>query len=94
MKQIDLFSGSKATEEVSQKPDPVRIRMLLGNALQELRQAGEMPWTAPQLRTWGHLFNNMTKWLPNDERSRLIQEYQIEVGRLNGELPIFGQSAA
>jgi hypothetical protein len=94
MTQIDLFSGSKAAEQISQKPDPVRIRMLLGNALAEIRAAEQMPWTAPQLRTWGHLFNNMTKWLPEDERSNLVREFQIEVGRLNGELPIFGQSAA
>lgn len=92
--QIDLFSASKPVEQVSQRPDPVRIRMLLGNALKEIKSADQMPWTPSQLRTWGHLFNNMTKWLPEDERSNLVHEFQIEVGRLNGELPIFGQSAA
>jgi hypothetical protein len=94
MGQIDLFAGSTNIAPQSEEPNPQRIRMHLGGALAELRCAEAMPWPDSRLRTWGHLFNNMTKWLPAEERKNLIDEFNRHVERLRGELPLTSRPAA
>jgi len=94
MPQLDLFGSAVPPESISQKPNTERIRLTLGAALNELRAAEIMPWDAARLRSWAHVFNNMTKWLSDEERNRCLNDFHAEVGRLRGELPIYGKSAA
>lgn len=68
MTQLDLFGSGRLTSSVPRKPDVERIRRILTAAIGELQGADEMPWTPAQQRSWHHVFQNMTKWLPAEER--------------------------
>ncbi len=94
MPQLDLFGTAQSDQIVSQRPDPERIRLVLAAALQELRKSESMPWDSARLRSWHHVFQNMTKWLPDEERESFTRSFNVEVGRLRGELPIFNRSVA
>ena len=93
MSQLDLFGNIQPEQNVSQKPDAERIRLILNSALQELRKAESMPWDAPGLRSWQHVFANMPKWLPEHERLEIIRQFNTELARLRGEPPIFDRLA-
>jgi hypothetical protein len=62
--------------------------MQLSAALQQLRAADQMPWTDAQLSSWHHVFHNMTKWLPIEERESFRRTFESEVARLGSELPL------
>jgi len=83
MAQLDLFSRSRLQRSIPQEPDLDKIRLLLNAALQELRAAHEMPWHSAQLRSWQHVFQNMTKWLSAKERDGLCRDFSIEISRLD-----------
>ena len=93
MAQLDLFGRSRMNPVVPQKPDLQKIRLLLGAALQELRAAKEMPWEASRLRSWHHVFQNMTKWLPPEERDEICRDFETQIARLQHPLPIFWAKA-
>ena len=93
MPQLDLFGNIEPEQNISQKPDAERIRLILSSALQELRNAELMPWDAPRLRSWQHVFANMTNWLPEHERQEISRQFNSELARLRGELPIFNRLA-
>ena len=86
MGQLDLFGRSRLAAPVPQKPDPEKIRAILRSAIQQLRTTKEMPWQPAELRSWQHVFQNMTKWLPADERSELCRTFDCEVSRLQASL--------
>ena len=83
MAQLDLFGRSRARPSIPQKPDMDKIRMLLGTTLRELRAAKEMPWDTARLKSWHHVFQNMTKWLPAKERNELRKAFAAEISRLD-----------
>jgi hypothetical protein len=87
MAQLDLFGRSRVAPPVPQKPDPEKIRMILWSALHQLRATEEMPWQPAELRSWQHVFQNMTKWLPAHERNEICRMFESEVSRLQATLP-------
>ena len=93
MAQLDLFGSRRLASSVPQKPDIDKIRALLTAALQQLRAADKIPWEPAQLRSWHHVFHNMTKWLPAKERDELRQIFQAEISRLQKVLPNFQLSS-
>jgi hypothetical protein len=89
MAQLDLFGSRRLTASVPQKPDIDKIRALLNAALHQLRTADEMPWQPHQLRSWHHVFHNMTKWLPTKERDQFRESFEAQISRLQKILPMF-----
>jgi hypothetical protein len=89
MAQFDLFARGQLLPPVPQKPDVDKIRMLLDAAIRELRAADEMPWDSARLKSWHHVFQNMTKWLPAEERDELRRRFAAEISRLEKDLAIF-----
>ena len=81
--QLDLFARSSGLRLVPREPDLERIRLILGDALRELQASPEMPWKQPRLRSWQHVFQNMTKWLASEEQERFLREFEGEVHRLS-----------
>lgn len=92
MSQLDLFSADRAPA-VSQQADPDKIRLILAAAVQELERSSQLPWDSPKLNSWCHLFDNMTKWLPEEERADLRKRFHQELRRLETPLPLFSESA-
>jgi hypothetical protein len=82
MAQLDLFGSSRLASSVPREPDREKIRMLLSTAIEQLRTADEMPWRPAELRSWHHVFQNMTKWLPAEERAEFREAFDIEISRL------------
>jgi len=83
MRQNDLFDAAPRSEPPqSQLPRLDDIRVRLGGAIRQLRESQTMPWRDDQLRSWQLLFQNMTNWLPADERLALQREFAAEVARL------------
>jgi hypothetical protein len=93
MAQLDLFGTRRPLSSVPQKPNVDKIRMQLSAALEQLRAAHDMPWTAVQLNSWHHVFHNMTKWLPSEERDSFCRNFESEVSRLGNPLPLLKASA-
>jgi hypothetical protein len=82
MTQLDLFSCKPAIPSAPQKPDTERIRKLLTETLEQLRAAEKLPWDAAQMNSWDHVFHNMTKWLPSEQRDEFIRNFEGEISRL------------
>ena len=85
MRQIDFFAENREEKPIPQTPDAENVRARLSSALQQLRDADHMPWTAAQVRSWKHVFHNMANWLPPEERDKLRQEFAMEIERLERE---------
>jgi hypothetical protein len=88
MAQLDLFGRGRVGPLPSQAPDIERIRIVLTTAIRELAEANEMPWEPNALRSWRHVFQNMTKWLSAEEGQKLRREFETQIARLQQTLPI------
>jgi hypothetical protein len=92
MTQLDLFGCQPATPSAPQTPDTDRIRTLLMETLEQLRAAEKLPWDAAQLRSWDHVFHNMTKWLPSEQRDEFIRNFEGEISRLQQSASFIGST--
>jgi hypothetical protein len=86
MRQADLFATEdRRAEPPPETPSPASVRRRLHALLEELRASSAMPWTPPRVRTVEHLFRNMTKWLPQEERDSLRRAFAAEMERLRAD---------
>lgn len=81
MSQFELFAiGS---ERPSTIPNVDTVRSRLEGLLQTLRSADQMPLTSKQLAFWTTVVPQMSNWLPEDERSAVCAEFDVQVDRLS-----------
>lgn len=81
MSQFELFTS--AAEPASTKPSVDTVRSRLGGMLRTLRCADEMPFTSKQLAFWTTVVPQMSRWLPEEERTSVCCEFEAEVSRLS-----------
>lgn len=81
MAQRELFENPQFDLADNQEPNPDAIRQRLNAALEELNAAKTFPWTRQQLRSWQHVFRNMSNWLPENERNEIQAKFLTELNR-------------
>lgn len=77
--QPDLFGS---TPQPLPQPDPEAVRARMTDLLRRLREADVMPLTDKELRLWRTVAPQTTRWLPDEERTALLAEFDAEVARL------------
>lgn len=50
--------------------------------LQELIDAPAMPWSERDLGVWSAMWPQMSRWLPDEERTALIAAFDAQIERL------------
>jgi hypothetical protein len=78
--QLELFGGEAAPSSPS---TPDQMRELLHRVLAEARAAETMPWPPDRVRFYRGVFPLLSHWLPEEESTRLREEFQIELARLD-----------
>jgi hypothetical protein len=78
--QPDLFS---AVAQPLPQPDPEAVRARMTELLRRLREADVMPLTDKELRFWRTVAPQTTRWLPDDERARMLAEFEAQLDRLS-----------
>lgn len=82
MSQLDMFARARPVAPTSDLPDPDEVRARMHAKLQELRDADAMPWSDRDLGVWRTLWPQMSRWLPEEERTALIARFEDELARL------------
>ena len=82
MSQLDLFSRAAPAAAVSDLPDPAVVRARMHAKLQELIDAPAMPWSERDLGVWSAMWPQMSRWLPDEERTALIAAFEAQIERL------------
>jgi len=65
------------------QPDPAAVRARMTELLRRLREADVMPLTDKELRFWRTVAPRTTRWLPDDERARMLAEFEAQLDRLS-----------
>lgn len=79
MSQPDLFG---ATPQPLPQPDPEAVRRRMRDLLRTLREAEVMPLTDKELRFWRTVAPQTTRWLPAEERTAMLAEFEAQIERL------------
>ncbi|MCC0031612.1 MAG: hypothetical protein H6890_00495 [Brucellaceae bacterium] len=76
--QDDLFPN----EPVVYRPDAEMVRRKLRDILEQARAASSMPWDHARVRYYQQVFPQMTNWLPVEEASQFVFQFEQEMERL------------
>lgn len=82
MDQPDLFGSESAAEAAQYRPDPEKVRARLRHILGEARGAEKFPWEPTRVSLYRTIVPQMTNWLPEDEATRWLAEFDAEMARL------------
>ena len=83
MIQLSLFS-TDPPEAQSPPVDLDYIRKSLNYHLRMVRAAQILPWSVPEAESLEKFFPQLAAYLPAEEASALVQEFNSELGRLRG----------
>jgi hypothetical protein len=84
MSQLDMFGSSPRS--LPKLPTAADVRPELIEVLDRLRNSETMPLSPKDLRFWRTVFPQMSRWLPDDERSAICAAFAVELARLeNGK---------
>jgi hypothetical protein len=76
---VPLCRGAEPLDEAKLRE---QVRRDVAGILAELRAAKTMPWDDRKLGMWRVVMPQTTKWLPDDERTRVCAEFDAEIARL------------
>ena len=84
MRQPDLFENDTAAkaEPYVYVPNLEEIRGILHGVLTDARSAATVASCKTNLRYYKVVLPQMSRWLPDGERARLIVEFDAEIRRL------------
>jgi hypothetical protein len=80
MSQLDLFGSSP--RPLPRLPTAEDVRPELIEVLDRLRRSETMPFSPKELRFWRAVFPQMSRWLPDDERTAMGAAFAAELTRL------------
>jgi hypothetical protein len=80
MSQFDMFPPPPPRPR--RLPTPEDVRPELTEVLERLRGAETMPLSDKDLRFWRTVFPQMSRWLPDEERTAMCAAFQAEIVRL------------
>ncbi len=89
MIQGDLFRDLEPAAPADDQPRPwvykpnlEKIRAELRGVIAKARASATEPWDANEFGYWRTVLPQMSRWLPEEERTELIREFEAEVARL------------
>ena len=87
VKQGDLFEAPRGAADDGPKPYVYRpnlekICAELRGVIAKARASATEPWDAHEFGYWRTVLPQMSRWLPEEERAKLIREFDAEVARL------------